>query len=53
MKKVYIVKSNNGHIEGVYATAEKAEKARKDAEWGAGMAGRYDLYFVEEYEVQE
>ena len=52
MKKVYIVISNNGRIEGVYTEKEAAEEARKDAEWCAGMAGRYDIYFVEEHEVK-
>ena len=52
MKKVYIVISNN-NIEGVYTTREKAEAKREEAEWCAGMAGRNDLYFVEEHEVEE
>ena len=53
MKKVYIVVSNNGRIEGVYTTEERATKAKEEAEWCAGMAGRYDIYMVEEHEVQE
>ena len=49
--KVYVVKSYNW-LYGIYSTKEKAEEAKKEANWKDEMSGGRGGYAVKEMEIQ-